>query len=143
MVIVDTNVLVYAVDDTSPNSRQSIAWLDGALAGAETVGFAWTTLLAFLRLTTSNALFEAPLRIDEAIDQIDEWTAASAAVIVEPGPRHAALLRDVLAGAGATASGRLAGDAHLAALAIENRADVVTFDRDFARFAGVRSRPPQ
>jgi predicted nucleic acid-binding protein len=33
--------------------------------------------------------------------------------------------------------GNLVMDAHLAALAIENRAQIVTFDGDFGRFPGV------
>jgi predicted nucleic acid-binding protein len=46
------------------------------------------------------------------------------------------LLRD--AGTG----GNLATDAHLAALAIEHRAEIVSYDRDFARFPGIRHRLP-
>jgi predicted nucleic acid-binding protein len=38
----------------------------------------------------------------------------------------------------AGAGGNLVNDAHLAALALEHGADVVSFDRDFARFEGVR-----
>ena len=29
-------------------------------------------------------------------------------------------------------------DAHIAAIAIEHQAEVLTFDRDFARFSGLR-----
>ncbi|MGC1208611.1 MAG: DUF5615 family PIN-like protein, partial [Ornithinimicrobium sp.] len=38
--------------------------------------------------------------------------------------------------------GNLVNDAHLAALAQENRATVVTFDSDFGRFTGVRWEMP-
>jgi hypothetical protein len=34
------------------------------------------------------------------------------------------------------------GDAHLAALAIEHGAEIVSYDRDFARFPGVHHRLP-
>jgi predicted nucleic acid-binding protein len=34
-------------------------------------------------------------------------------------------------------AGNLTNDAHLAALAVEHGARVCTFDRDFARFAGI------
>jgi len=39
-------------------------------------------------------------------------------------------------------AGNLVGDAHLAALALEHGATVVSFDRDFARFEGVTLRRP-
>jgi predicted nucleic acid-binding protein len=38
--------------------------------------------------------------------------------------------------------GNLGNDAHLAALALEHNATVVTYDRDFERYAGVRWRRP-
>lgn len=34
--------------------------------------------------------------------------------------------------------GPLVSDAHLAALALEHRASLLSFDRDFERFAGLR-----
>jgi uncharacterized protein len=40
------------------------------------------------------------------------------------------------------AAGNLTTDAHLAALAVEHGADLVSHDRDFARFRGVRHRLP-
>ena len=39
-------------------------------------------------------------------------------------------------------AGSLVGDAHLAALALEHGATIVSFDRDFARFEGVTLRRP-
>ncbi|NMD45782.1 MAG: type II toxin-antitoxin system VapC family toxin, partial [Propionibacterium sp.] len=36
----------------------------------------------------------------------------------------------------------LVNDAHLAALALEHRAEIVSYDNDFARFEGVRWRRP-
>ena len=41
-----------------------------------------------------------------------------------------------------TVAGNLVTDAHLAALAIEHGADIVSYNRDFARFEHVRHRLP-
>ena len=41
---------------------------------------------------------------------------------------------------GAGTAGNLTTDTHLAALAIEHDAELVTFDRDFDRFVGLRMR---
>ncbi len=140
MVIVDANVLLYAVDSASGHHEQARTWLDTALAGAEAVGLAWVALLAFVRLGTSPSIFPNPLSVDDAADQLEAWLAAPAAVVAEPSPRHGSLLRGLLRGAGT--AGNLTTDAHLAALAIEHGADVVSYDRDFGRFPGVRHRLP-
>ena len=61
-------------------------------------------------------------------------------VIVEPTARHFEVLAGLLAETGT--GGNLVTDAHLAALAAEHNATVVTFDTDFARFSGVMSEQP-
>lgn len=63
-----------------------------------------------------------------------------AAVAVQPTARHAYLLRGLLRETGS--AGNLTTDAHLAALAIEHGAEIVSYDRDFGRFPGVRHRLP-
>ena len=140
MQIVDANVLVYAVDDRSPLHERALAWLDDALAGTETIGLPWIVLLAFLRLTTNAALFPEPLSVENATDVVDVWLSSPVAVIVEPTPRHVGLLRAFVRETGA--AGNLVNDAHLAALALEHDAVIVSFDRDFQRFDGVRWSMP-
>ena len=60
--------------------------------------------------------------------------------MVEPTTGHAALVRALLADAGTTVN--LVNDAHLAALSIEDRGQIVSYDSDFARFDGVRWSTP-
>jgi hypothetical protein len=141
VVIVDANVLLYAVDDASAHHGCSRAWLDASLSGQEAVGLAWAALLAFIRLGTNASIFAAPMTVDEALGQVETWLAAPAAVVAEPTPRHASLLRGLLRAAGT--AGNLTTDAHLAALALEHGADIVSYDRDLARFAGIRHRLPE
>jgi uncharacterized protein len=140
VVVVDANVLLYAVDRESLHHDQARSWLDASLAGTEAVGLAWIAMLAFIRLTTSTSVFPTPMTADDAVGQIEAWLHAPAAVVVEPTARHAGLLRGLLSDAGT--GGNLTSDAHLAALATEHGADIVSYDRDFARFPGVRHRLP-
>lgn len=142
MKAVDANVLLYAVNEDAPHHRSANAWLDAALSGANTVGFTWIVVLAFTRLATKDGLFPSPLTIDEALDRVDAWLAQPAAVVLEPGPGHVAAVRRLLGPVGA--GGNLVNDAHLAAIAVEHRATVVTYDHDFSRFPGVTwERPPE
>ena len=53
---------------------------------------------------------------------------------------HAEVLRGLLLESGT--AGNLTTDAQLAALAIEHGAELVSYDRDFGRFQGLRHRLP-
>jgi hypothetical protein len=138
--IVDANVLLYAVNPAAPLHERARTWLDAALGGGETVGFAWTVVLAFVRVATSSVAFARPLTVDEAAGVVERWLDQHAAVVPEPTGRHLALLRGLLADTGTAAN--LVNDAHLAALALEHGAEIVSFDRDFQRFPGVRLSMP-
>lgn len=140
MKLVDSNVLIYAVNGSMRQHEPAREWLVRALGGPESVGLPWTTLLAFIRVVTNPRVFPDPHSVPEAIDTVEGWLSSPVAVPVDPSPRHLAILGDLLNRAGT--AGNLTADAHLAALAIENRAEVVTFDRDLERF-GVRVVVPQ
>jgi len=140
VVVVDANVLIYAVDTASAHHQRSLAWLERSLSGAEAVGLSWIVLLAFIRIGTNPSIFPRPLSPDEATAQVQAWLGAPAAVVVQPTVRHPELLRGLLSESGT--AGNLTTDAHLAALAMEHGADLVSYDRDFARFPGLRHRVP-
>jgi toxin-antitoxin system PIN domain toxin len=140
MFVVDANVLLYAINEASPHHKRARPWLDDALSGREPVGFAWTVVLAFLRVATHPAVFPRPLTPEQAMAAVRDWLAQPSATIIEPTARHLDILAGLLIEAGTAAN--LVGDAHLAALAVERDATVVSFDADFGRFAGVRLQVP-
>ena len=140
MQIVDANVLLYAVNPSSPHHERAHAWLVNALSGLEAVGLAWAALLTFIRIGTSRGAFPRPLTVEEACGYVERWLAQPNAVVVGPTTRHLAVLRSLLEDTGS--GGNLVSDAHLAALALEHGAEIVSFDRDFQRFAGLRSFVP-
>jgi len=139
--IVDANVLLYAVNSDSDFHEDSRAWLDRALSGQDRVGFSWIALLAFVRLSTKVGLMPSPLPVRDAMDQVVAWLGAPSAAIAQPTGRHGDLLTSLLVEAGT--GGNLTNDAHLAALAIEHRGTVVSYDTDFARFSGVSWARPE
>lgn len=140
MNLVDANVLLYAVNESDAKHETAREWLDTSLSEGRPTGFAWIALLAFIRLSTKVGLFPQPLSVEEAVSRVREWLDRPSSVVIDPTSRHldivAGLLREVGTG------GNLVNDAHLAALALEHDASVITYDTDFARFRGVRWQLP-
>lgn len=140
MLLVDANVLVNAVNEDALEHPAARGWLTEALGGTEAVAFPWAAVVAFLRVSTHPNVLAAPLHAAQAVAIVERWLAAPAAVTIEPTPRHLALVGGLLAAS--RGGGNLVNDAHLAALAFEHAATVVSFDRDFARFEGLRLLRP-
>lgn len=140
MLLVDANVLLYAVNEDAPRHQESRSWLSKHLVGEEPVGLAWIALLAFIRVSTLPGLSPRPLQVQDALDVVADWLNAPSSLTVQATARHPGVLRGLLLEAGT--AGNLTNDAHLAALAIEHGATICTYDRDFDRFPGVRWQPP-
>jgi len=133
--LVDLNLLIYAIDSSSPRHTAARTWLGSTLSGNETVALPWAVLIGFLRLSTRPSVFTNPMTSSEALDIVDGWLALPIVTVVHPGVRHTDVLRELLADLGS--AGNLVSDAHLAALAIERGAELCSCDTDFSRFSGV------
>jgi len=140
MILVDVNLLLYAVNHDLPQHARSRAWLEDVLSGNEGVGLPWVVILAFLRLTTNARIFERPLSVERAVAYVEEWLAQPVVTTVTPGKSHWAVLRNLLLDAGT--GGNLTTDAHIASLAIEYGYTVYSTDNDFKRFPGIRHINP-
>ena len=140
MIIVDVNLLIYAVNRDSPHHAKAKSWLETAVSGTETIGMPWIVLLAFLRLTTRTGLFRKPLTPHAAFDLVDDWLQQPSVTVPEPTPRHQQTMRDLISPLGT--GGNLTSDAHLAALSIEHGAELCSSDNDFVRFSRLRWRNP-
>lgn len=140
MTVVDANVLLYAVNRAARHHHDSRAWLEGRFNDGQPVGLTWIVLLAFLRLATKPGLFPNPLPVADATRRVQRWLAHPAAVQLQPTSRHASVLSGLVNQAGT--GGNLVSDAHLAALAIEHGAAVVSYDPDFQRFEGLEWHQP-
>lgn len=134
-MILDANVLLYAVDSESRFHDEARATLEGALNGPTRVGFPWISLMAFQRIATHPRVTSNPLDATTAWGFVSDWLSASQAWIPNPGPRHSEVFGRLLIEG--DLRGNLVTDAHLAALAIEHGVSLVSFDTDFARFSGL------
>jgi toxin-antitoxin system PIN domain toxin len=136
MILPDLNVLLHAVNPASAQHATCKEWLESTLSrGDEQLGLPWVVHLGFLRLTTSPRVYPRPMKIEDACAWLDALRAHPLVRPLEPGPGHAAILRHLLLCVGS--GGNLTTDAHLAALALERDATIVTGDRDFQRFPGL------
>ena len=140
MKVPDVNLLLYAYDASSTRHAQARPWLEATLSAAEPVGFAWSVLLAFLRLSTRAQIFTSPLNPSEAFAIMERWLDQPNTVVLEPTGRHLAILRGLIEPLGT--AGNITADAHLAALAIEHGGEVCSADTDFGRFTGLRWTNP-
>lgn len=140
MILIDTNLLLYARLHSFPQHSRAHAWLDACLNGDAPVALPWEVLLGFLRIVTNRRVLENPLPTEVAWRQVTEWLDCRPVWVPVPGERHAAIVGTLLLRTQAAAN--LVPDAHLAALAIENGLQICSSDGDFARFPGLRWRNP-
>jgi len=140
VILVDANLLLYAVLSEFPQHLQAREWLDGQLNGHARVGLPWLSLLAFLRVATSPRLFSSPMAMSDAWQRVDRWLALGNVWSPPPSERHAAIFGRFCRSS--ANSPRLVSDAHLAALAIEHGLTLCSTDGDFARFTGLRWENP-
>jgi uncharacterized protein len=137
--ILDVNVLLDAVNTASENHAPQVAFLERILNEDEVVAFPWHTLVGFLRIGTNRRL-EFHLEPQVAATLIDRWLACPNATILYAGDRHWDIMRELIETVPAT--GQLVPDAHLAALAIENGAELCSADTDFSRFPRLKWTDP-
>jgi len=136
MLIPDINILIHAYNSDSPSHACARSWWETTLRQSRPVGMPWATTLGFIRIMTHRGILENPMRVPDALGRASKWLEHPRVQILTPGERHAEILFDLLIRLGT--AGNLTTDAHLAALAIEYQAELVSTDADFARFPGLR-----
>lgn len=131
-MLVDANVLLYSVDETSPFHARARDWMVTALNGDKRVGIPWQSLWAFVRIATNPRALLEPLTPSEAWEFVENWLEAPATWVPAPGRGHREILGGLLADKDLRAG--LVTDAVLAAICIEHGLAIVSADSDFARF---------
>lgn len=131
-MLVDANILLYAVDETSPFHERARDWMEETLNGSRRVGLPWASLTAFLRIVTNPRALADPLAPAEAWALVDAWLDAPTAWVPTPGRGHREILGRLVGDLDLRAN--LIPDAVLATLCIEHGLEMVSADTDFARF---------
>ena len=139
-MLVDANILLFAVDASSRFHAAAAAWLTERLNGPGRVGLPWLSLTAFLRISTHPRASERPLSPSEAWGYVRDWLASDAAWIPLPTERHAEVLGSLISSY--DLRGNLVSDGDMAALAVEHGLVVCSADTDFARFREIGWQNP-
>jgi predicted nucleic acid-binding protein len=67
VILVDANLLIYAIDADSPQHERARPWLERVLSDAAPVGLPWIVILAFVRITTRAGIMRRPLSPADAL----------------------------------------------------------------------------
>ena len=134
MLVVDTNVLVYAADGDSPFHAACHDWLEHQRRRADAWYTTWAILYEFLRVTTHPRVMRRPWSAPAAWEFVVALLASPGLDILIPTQRHAEVARQVIVELPHLA-GNLFHDAHTAILMREHGIRrVCTRDTDFHRF---------
>ncbi len=134
MVVVDTNILVYAADRDSPQHDACRSWLEEQRQQTGAWYSTWSIAYEFLRVTTHPLVMRKPWRVNEAWGFVEALLGSPGFAMLAPTPRHASVAKDVLAHQPGL-SGNLLHDAHTAILMREHGIRrICTHDMDFHRF---------
>ena len=142
MLVVDTNVLVYAADANSPFHAPCLSWLDRQRARPDAWYTTWPILYEFLRVTTHPRVMRRPWSVSGAWDFVAALLASPGLAVLVATQRHADVAAEVIAELPHLA-GNLMHDAHTAILMREHGiARICTRDSDFSRFPFVEVIDP-
>jgi hypothetical protein len=135
VILVDANLLIYAVNRDAVDHAAAREWWERTLSGTTEVALAWIVILAFIRITTRAGILERPLSCESAVAYIEEWLRQPCVTFLSPGENHWPLFKNLITATGT--GGNLTSDAHLASLAVEHGAEIYSADYDFKRFQGI------
>lgn len=141
MKAIDTNVLVYAEIVSSPRHKKARTLVTQLAEGALPWAIPWPCIYEFLRVATHPRVFHPPVPLQLVLSDLEAILASPSLVLLSETPRHFEVMEAVVKTSGVT--GNLIHDAHIAALCLEHGVtELLTGDRDFARFPGLNISDP-
>lgn len=141
MLLPDVNVLVYAHRPSESDIASRVRdWLWHRTERGERLGLSTSVLASVIHIVTHPRILGTPSSPREALRFTQALVDDPQTTVVVPSSRHWPIFREFVDDL------RLRGndvpDGYLAALAIDHGADLVTTDRGFRRFPGLRIVDP-
>ena len=136
MILPDVNVLVYAFRHDAAHHTISRARLNEIVAGDSRFAVSKLALAAFVRVVTNRKSYPNSTSVADAFAFCDNLLSQPHCQALEPGEHHWSILKRLCLQT--DTRGPITTDAWYAALAIEWGCELVTFDRDYLRFPGLK-----
>lgn len=141
MRAVDTNVLIFAEMTTSRHHAAARRLLGELAEDPRPWAIPWPCVYEFLRVVTHPRVYHPPAPLPAALADLRSILASPSLVLLSETSRHADVMTAVLEAS--SVAGNLVHDAHIAALCLEHGvSELLTGDRDFSRFPGLRVAHP-
>jgi hypothetical protein len=141
VIAVDTNLLVYAHRRDSEWYAPAAAILKELAEGRVAWAIPWPCIHEFLAIVTHPRIYAPPSTPTQAVQQVDAWLGSPTVHLVGEAADHWAELRRLMLDG--KVRGPLVHDARIVALCRRNGvSELLSADRDFQRFKGLRTRNP-
>lgn len=130
---VDTNILLYASDESSPEHAAARRFLEARAEDADLFCLTWPTLLGYQRIATHPGIFSKPLSPQVAWKNVRNLLSLPRVRLVGEGQHFAEDYESL--GKDLVVRGNLVPDAHLATILREHGVGLIyTGDSDFRKF---------
>jgi toxin-antitoxin system PIN domain toxin len=141
MIAVDTNVLVAAHRRDAVGHDAAAAAVRALAEGLSAWAIPAPCLHEFLAVVTHPKIFDPPTRMNDALAQVDAWLGSPSLAVMSESDRHWTSLGTMLRQS--KAIGARVHDARIAAICADHGVTtVLSADRDFGKFPGIRVQNP-
>ena len=138
---VDVNVLLYASDQASHRHDEAIHFLLNRASDPELFCISWSTLMAYIRISTHPSIFSNPLSPDEALENVEILLNQPRVRVLSEDDGFLVMYRKVTSRL--PVRGNLVPDAHLATLLLQHGVrKIYTADSDFKKFEFLEVKNP-
>jgi toxin-antitoxin system PIN domain toxin len=141
MVAVDSNILVHAHRRDSQWHEPAKACIEQLADSAASWAIPWTCIHEFLAVVTRERVFVPPTTVPKALEQVASWLESPSLVLLAESAGYEQVLSSMIERS--KVSGSKIHDARVAAVCLHHGVrELLTADRDFSRFPGLKTRNP-
>ncbi len=143
MILIDTNILVYATLPGFPEHKDARELLSELLAGRVHHCLTWINIFEYLRIVTHRRLVRpAPLALEKALENIRGLSAQPRISRIDPGAQHWEIF-SLICREAYPVGGNFVHDCRIAAVMRENGVDrILTRNTSFRRIPGITVLDP-